>query len=78
MQSAERSCHPQAGRAELLRQVAKQLDAWGQLLGRFLKTEDEQIELLLTLEEFCSGEGSPEAEHSHGAALAPLFAQAIP
>ena len=36
------------------------------------------MELVLTLEEFCSGEGSPEAEASHGPALAPVFAQVQP
>ena len=32
----------QAGKAELIKRASKQLDAWGPLLLRFLKTEDEQ------------------------------------
>ena len=33
----------QAGKAELIKRASKQLDAWGPLLLRFLKTEDEQV-----------------------------------
>ena len=48
----------QAGKAQLLKRLAEQLSRWVPLLQRFLRSEDDQVELLLTLEEFCGEEGS--------------------
>ena len=49
---------PQAGKTQLLQRLATQLEQWASLLQRFLRSEDDQVELLLTLEEFCVEEGS--------------------
>lgn len=63
------------GRLELLRKVNMQLKAWKDLLHRFLKSNDDQVELLLTLEEYCAEEGDFSGEQ--GAVFAPLFPQVI-
>ncbi|KAF8069524.1 translation initiation factor eIF-2B subunit epsilon [Scenedesmus sp. PABB004] len=77
------------GKLALLGRFKRQLGEWGNLLRRFLRSEDDQVELLLTLEEFCSEEGvfeAPEgggapsgaaAAPSGGAAFAPLFANLL-
>ncbi|KAL4854090.1 putative translation initiation factor eIF-2B subunit epsilon [Chlorella vulgaris] len=41
------------GRLELLRRLNGQLKAWKGLLQRFLKSNDDQVELLLSFEEYC-------------------------
>ncbi|XRB22198.1 translation initiation factor eIF-2B subunit epsilon [Pseudoscourfieldia marina] len=61
-----------AGQLKIL--VAKlraQLKTWGALLQRFLKSVDDQVELLLTLEEFCGEE--EDFQGMHGALYAPIF-----
>eukprot|EP00775_Hariotina_reticulata_P010863 gene10863-11017_t len=45
------------GKMLLLQRFKKQLNEWAALLQRFLRSEDDQVELLLTLEEFCGDEG---------------------
>eukprot|EP00882_Tetradesmus_deserticola_P016891 GHRQ01018070.1.p2 GENE.GHRQ01018070.1~~GHRQ01018070.1.p2 ORF type:complete len:211 (+),score=112.40 GHRQ01018070.1:1228-1860(+) len=64
------------GKLGLLGRFKKQLTEWGSLLRRFLRSEDDQVELLLTLEEFCGAEGVFEADRS-GTAFAPLFANLL-
>lgn len=59
----------QAGRAQLLQRLAGQVQRWVSLLQRFLRSEDDQVEILLTLEEFCGEAGS------NGEAFAAVFAQ---
>eukprot|EP00879_Flechtneria_rotunda_P013226 GHRR01013811.1.p1 GENE.GHRR01013811.1~~GHRR01013811.1.p1 ORF type:complete len:545 (+),score=210.68 GHRR01013811.1:1011-2645(+) len=80
------------GKLTLLARFKQQLTEWGTLLRRFLKSEDDQVELLLTLEEYCSNEGvfevdEPADEDSEtnipaaatvgGAAFAPVFANLL-
>eukprot|EP00878_Enallax_costatus_P018338 GHUV01019301.1.p1 GENE.GHUV01019301.1~~GHUV01019301.1.p1 ORF type:complete len:732 (+),score=248.43 GHUV01019301.1:153-2348(+) len=74
------------GKLALLGRFKKQLAEWGNLLRRFLRSEDDQVELLLTLEEFCGEEGvfeQPEAADATssaaagGAVFAPLFANLL-
>lgn len=65
------------GRRALLGQLTGLLKEWGPTLQRFLRTEDDQVELLLTFEEFCSAEGVFEGGGANGAAFAPLFAQVL-
>uniref|UniRef100_A0A383VLX2 Translation initiation factor eIF2B subunit epsilon n=1 Tax=Tetradesmus obliquus TaxID=3088 RepID=A0A383VLX2_TETOB len=64
------------GKLALLSRFKQQLGEWGNLLRRFLRSEDDQVELLLTLEEFCGAEGVFEADSS-GTAFAPLFANLL-
>ena len=49
---------------------------WGALLRRFLRSEDDQVELLLTLEEYCAAEGAFEGPGEGGAPFAAIFSQA--
>ncbi|KAG2491384.1 hypothetical protein HYH03_010176 [Edaphochlamys debaryana] len=65
------------GKLALLRSFKQLLSDWRDLLQRFLKSEDDQVELLLTLEEYCSCEGVFEADGSGGAAYAPIFAHIL-
>merc|ERR1719375_1299252 len=46
------------GRPQLLLSVDEKVRAWGGLLEQFLRQEDDQVELLLTLEEYCQGGGA--------------------
>jgi len=39
--------------SELLKRLRERLREWAPLLARFLRSEDDQVEALLTLEEFC-------------------------
>ncbi|KAJ9526674.1 hypothetical protein QJQ45_017554, partial [Haematococcus lacustris] len=61
------------GKAELLRAFGAKLVEWGPLLQRFLRSHDDQVEVLLTFEEYCSSEGVFEGQGEHGAAFADLF-----
>ncbi|KAL3149193.1 hypothetical protein ABBQ32_002021 [Trebouxia sp. C0010 RCD-2024] len=65
----------QAGRAELLHRLSVQLNSWAPLLQRFLKSEDEQVELLLTLEEYCEEEG--RIAHSQCCTFQAVFQQVL-
>jgi len=42
-----------ANTTELLKRLRVRLKEWAPLLSRFLRSEDDQVEALLTLEEFC-------------------------
>jgi translation initiation factor eIF-2B subunit epsilon len=42
-----------ASTPELLKRLRDRLKEWAPLLARFLKSEDDQVEALLTFEEFC-------------------------
>lgn len=68
--------HSKPGQLELLRRVNAQLKAWKHLLQRFLKSSDDQVELLLTFEEYCAEDGdfSPD---EHGSDFAGLFPQIV-
>ncbi|KDD72989.1 hypothetical protein H632_c2657p0 [Helicosporidium sp. ATCC 50920] len=59
----------------LLRRAVEEIGAWRALLHKFLKSEDDQVELLLTLEEFAGEEGEFESER--GGVFADLFAQVL-
>ena len=52
---------------ELLKRASAQLRRWRDLLRKFLKNEEDQVELLLTLEEFCAEEGDFEGTGERGA-----------
>jgi len=61
------------GKLALLKSFQGRLDEWKGLLQRFLKDEDDQVELLLTLEEYCSDEGVFEGSGESGAPFAAVF-----
>ncbi|GFR46848.1 hypothetical protein Agub_g8488 [Astrephomene gubernaculifera] len=65
------------GKLALLRGFKQALQDWRDLLQRFLRSEDDQVELLLTLEEYCNCEGVFEADGGGGAHYAPLFAHIL-
>jgi translation initiation factor eIF-2B subunit epsilon len=65
------------GKLELLKRTAAQLHRWKDLLTKFLKNEEDQVELLLTLEEFCGEEGDFEGTGEKGAAFAEIFPQLL-
>jgi len=49
---------------------------YGRLLQQYLKGSEEQVDLLLTLEEFCSEE-APFGPVSHGKLFVPVFARVM-
>ena len=65
------------GKLELLKRAATQLHRWRDLLTKFLKNEEDQVELLLTLEEFCGEEGDFEGTGEKGVAFAAIFPQLL-
>ena len=64
-----------AGKRALLTLVQQQLRKWRPLLHKYLPGEDEQVDLLLTLEEFISQDGcfAPQAGGEQGKYLSPVF-----
>ncbi len=62
---------------ELLKRTHAKLGAWASLLQKFLKNEDDQIEVLLTLEEFCGAEGDFEDTGEFGAEFVAIFPQLL-
>ena len=51
---------------------------WGALLRRFLRDGDDQVELLLTLEEFCGEEGCfASTVSAHGKLFAVIFKELL-
>ncbi|KAK9827334.1 hypothetical protein WJX81_006406 [Elliptochloris bilobata] len=62
-----------AGRADLAQRLQERLKKWAPLVQRFLKEDDDQVELLLTLEEFCSEEGVFEGSQEGGRHFATIF-----
>ena len=56
---------------DLARRSRAAIATWASLLSKFARDEDDQVELLLTLEEWCAGDGGC------GAAFAPLFADLL-
>jgi hypothetical protein len=50
--------------------------AYGRLLQQYLKGTEEQVDILLTLEEFCSEE-APFGPASHGKRFVPVFARVM-
>lgn len=57
---------------QLLKRLAAQLKKWGKLLRQYLKGPEEQVDLLLTLEEFCDEE-APFGPASNGRRFVPIF-----
>ncbi|CAG9467533.1 unnamed protein product [Pedinophyceae sp. YPF-701] len=66
-----------AGRLKLLAGVRAQLKKWKGLVEKFARGEDEQVDLLLTLEEFCSEEGVFSGTGEYGAALGGVFQEIL-
>ena len=64
-----------AGVAALVKNVRERAKQWAPLLSRFLKSEDDQVEMLLTLEEYCAEEAVFKG--MGGAALVPAFAKIL-
>ena len=58
-----------------------QIGAWSMLLEQFLRQEDDQVELLLTFEEYCLSDGVFHVDQGerfgHGPAFVPVFAQML-
>ena len=61
-----------AEKTSFLASLKKRLEEWGPLLCRFLKSLDDQVEVLLTLEEFCGEEGV-FSNGDHGKTYIPVF-----
>jgi translation initiation factor eIF-2B subunit epsilon len=66
---------PPATAAELLKSAREKVARWAPLLARFLKSEDDQVEMLLTLEEYCSED--EVFRGMGGALLVPAFAKIL-
>lgn len=66
-----------SGKLELLKRSLSSLKRWASLLQKFLKNEDDQVEVLLTLEEFCGGEGDFENTGEHGELFEYIFPQLL-
>lgn len=67
-------------KAELLKRASTQITRWQDLLQKFLKSEDDQVELLLTFEEYCGGEGDFEhgsKEQGEGEVYTLIFPQVL-
>jgi translation initiation factor eIF-2B subunit epsilon len=62
---------------ELLKRAHTQLTTWASLLQKFLKNEDDQVEVLLTLEEFCGAEGDFEETGEMGSEFVGIFPQLL-
>jgi translation initiation factor eIF-2B subunit epsilon len=62
---------------ELLKRTQMQLKTWASLLQKFLKNEDDQVEVLLTLEEFCGQEGDFEETGEMGEHFVGIFPQLL-
>lgn len=75
--AGELDAQSKEGKLELLRRAAAQLKRWTDLLQKFLKNEEDQVELLLTLEEFCGEEGDFEGTGEQGVAYAGIFPQLL-
>ena len=60
---------------ELLKAAREKVARWAPLLARFLKSEDDQVEMLLTLEEYCSED--EVFRGMGGALLVPAFAKIL-
>ena len=65
------------GKLDLLKRAMSTLKRWASLLQKFLKNEDDQVEVLLTLEEFCSGEGDFEESGEKGTTFVHIFPQML-
>lgn len=63
------------GKRALLLAAQQRLRQWKSLLHRYLPGEDEQVDLLLTLEEFCAQEGYFEESGEHGRFFADVFVE---
>ena len=61
--------------AEILKLVRQKVTRWAPLLARFLKSEDDQVEMLLTLEDYCSEE--EVFRGMGGEKLTPAFAKIL-
>ena len=67
-----------SGKRELLSRVKFLLNRWAPLLRRFLRDVDDQVELLLTLEEFCGEEGCfASTVSAHGKSFAAVFKELL-
>ena len=60
---------------ELLKGVKERVKQWAPLLTRFLKSEDDQVEMLLTLEDYCAED--EVFRGMGGALLVPAFAKIL-
>ena len=59
---------------QLVGRLEAVVKAYGRLLRQYLKGSEEQVDILLTLEEFCSEE-APFGPASHGKRFVPVFAR---
>lgn len=59
---------------QLVKRTESMLKDWGKLLRQYLKGAEEQVDLLLTLEEFCSEE-PPFGPSSQGKRFITVFAR---
>lgn len=70
-------CTSREGQIELLKRATGQLHRWQGLLCKFLRNEEDQVELLLTMEEFCGDEGDFEGTGERGSAFGTIFPQLL-
>ncbi|KAK9914949.1 hypothetical protein WJX75_002748 [Coccomyxa subellipsoidea] len=75
-ESAPETATP-AGKTELLRRLQRLLNTWTDLLKQFLRSEDDQVDLLLTLEEFCGEEGVFEGTGEQCGLFSAVFAKVL-
>jgi len=61
------------GRMKLLAKAMSLMKEWGSLLKKFVTSEDDEVDILLTLEEFCRGEGSFQGTGEHGEVFSGAF-----
>ncbi|CAK0779954.1 hypothetical protein CVIRNUC_004898 [Coccomyxa viridis] len=66
-----------AGRSELITRLKAQLRTWAPLLQKFLRSADDQVNMMLTIEEFCGEEGIFENTGEQGRLFEPVFAQLL-
>lgn len=52
--------HSKQGRMHLLAKAMSLMKEWGPLLKKFVTNADDEVDILLTLEEFCKAEGAFE------------------
>ncbi|KAI8107409.1 hypothetical protein M9435_002440 [Picochlorum sp. BPE23] len=75
--SSEEPTSTKEGKLELLKKALGTMQRWASLLQKFLKNEDDQVEVLLTLEEFCNEEGDFETSGEKGKFFAEIFPQLL-
>ncbi|GMH34271.1 hypothetical protein BSKO_02105 [Bryopsis sp. KO-2023] len=67
-----RDLNTPAGRKDFLETFEALIEQWGPLMCQFLMNHDDQVDLLLTFEEFYKGEGAFDVPNHWGSLLGPM------